>query len=149
MSVGREKEAKLLLPNRVLLEQVQQYLQQGKSLRIPVKGGSMKPFLLPGDQVLLQPVEKGDLQLGLILLAKHEGSLVLHRLVRHNQDGIWLAGDANLAQHEQLNHSDVLAKAVRVYRVKLEIDLEQWWRAYLGQGWYRARPLRRILKKLF
>jgi hypothetical protein len=109
----------------------------------------MKPFLLPGDQVLLKPVEKGDLHLGAILLAKHEGGLVLHRLVRHKRDGIWLAGDANLAQHEQLKYNDVLAKAIRVYRGKLEIDLEQWWRAYLGQVWYHARPLRRILKKLF
>ena len=140
---------KLTLPNKLLLEQIIGHTAQGKSVRIPVKGNSMRPFLYAGDQVLLKPVEKRELQLGMIVLAHMEGAMILHRVVKFGQESLWLAGDANLAQHEELQYGHVLGRVVLLYRRNRVIQLNQQWRYKQGQLWYRARPLRRVFRKIW
>ena len=142
-------EHRITLPNKLMLEQIMAHTGQGKCVRIPVAGNSMKPFLQPGDQVLLKPVEKGDLRLGMILLVDMRGAMILHRLVKFDQECIWLAGDANMVQHEELQHGCVLGQAVRLFRGDKVVKLDQLWRYKQGQLWYRLRPLRRVIKKIW
>ena len=148
MSAVTKHMEKIILPNQFLLEQVLENLEKGKWMSIPVKGGSMRPFLRAGDRVLLKPFEKGSLKLGMIILGRIDGNLILHRLVRYDRERVWLAGDDNLVQHEILPYGDVLATAVRLYRGEKILELNERWRCNLGQFWYRIRLLRRIIRKL-
>lgn len=140
---------KLTLPNKFLFEQVLACLVRGKKVTIPVKGVSMMPFLAEGDKVSLNTFQKKDLAKGIIVLAKIGDEMVLHRVVWYNEASIWLAGDGNLAKHEIVNYEDVVAIAVGLQRGRAEVKLNQRWRCQLGQFWYRARPIRRIVSKLF
>lgn len=138
---------KIIVPNKFLFEQVLEYLRQGKQVTIPVKGTSMRPFLREGDRVSLEPFEKKDLTGGIIVLAKTDDQMVLHRVVKYNEHQIWLAGDGNLVKHELVDYTDVVATAVRVYRDGAKININQRWRCVLGQIWYWIRPFRRIIMK--
>jgi len=141
--------AKIILPNNLVLEQLQVYLRQGKQVSIPVKGNSMLPFLRNGDQVLIKPFEADALRKGMILLASVQGNMVLHRLVKFSAERVLLAGDANLAQHEDVSIEDVIGCATTVWRGAQERKLDKWQQRYLGQLWYWIRPLRRVVKKLY
>src|SRR5690554_735355 len=118
---------------------------QGKYVTIRVKGSSMKPFLREGSRVVLKPFERNKLRVGIIVLAKVKQHMVLHRVVRYNAAYIWLAGDGNLVQRECVSHKDVVATAVKLYNGDAEIRLTQRWRCVLGQIWYLARPVRRVV----
>ena len=143
-----EDKDKITVPNKLLFARVLEYIQQGKNVTIRVKGGSMKPFLRDGDRVLLKSFERRELTRGIIVLAKTDDSMVLHRVVRYDSQTIWLAGDDNLVQHEIVNCTDVIATAVRLYRADREVKLDKRWRYITGQIWYWLRPFRRIARKL-
>src|SRR5690606_4529737 len=100
---------KIIVPNKFLFEQVLEYLKQGKQVTIPVKGRSMRPFLKEGDRVSLKPFDRKDLTKGIIVLAKVDDQMILHRVVRYNKETIWLAGDGNLVQHELVDYAAVKA----------------------------------------
>jgi signal peptidase len=148
MGIGKMDGDKIILPNALVLEHLQVYLRQGKQVSIPVKGNSMLPFLRNGDQVLIKPFEASGLRKGMILLASVQGQMVLHRLVKFNAERVLLAGDANLAQHEDVSIEDVIGSATTVMKGLKELKLDKWQQRYLGQLWYWIRPLRRVVKKI-
>jgi signal peptidase len=138
---------KITMPNKLLFEQVVDYLGQGKEVTIRVKGNSMRPFLKEGDRVKLKPFTIGQLKRGAIVLANLNGKMVLHRVVQYDQLTIWLAGDQNLVVRELAVYPDLVASVTTLYRGDNMVDLNQQWRRNLGQAWYWARPFRRVIKK--
>jgi|SRR5690606_27895814 len=136
------------IENNLLFEQVLSYLQQGKGVFIPIKGGSMRPFLREGDKVLLKSIDPNALSRGMIVLAKMDGRWLLHRVVRMDQKIVSLAGDANVAIHEMVAYSDIMAVATTLKRAGKEYNLNDKWRLCLGMVWYWMRPIRRVIRKL-
>jgi|SRR5690606_6430421 len=137
------------IANELLFEQVLDYLQQGKGVLIPIKGGSMRPFLKEGDKVLLKSIGPKFLSRGMIVLAKTNGKWLLHRIVRIDRTGISLAGDANVAIHEVVSHSDIRAVVSILKRDGREYNLNNKWMWCLGVAWYRTRPVRRFIRSCF
>ncbi|ULT28290.1 S24/S26 family peptidase [Sphingobacterium sp. E70] len=70
-----------IISNVLYFAEVQRMLDDGKEVRIRIKGGSMRPFIHDGDSVILQTYYGEPLQLGSNVLAKHEGKYVFHRYV--------------------------------------------------------------------
>ena len=72
---------KLVLPNEILLGEVERLLSQGTSVTIMTKGNSMLPFIVgERDSVVLKPY--GVPRVGDIALAHlHNGAYVLHRII--------------------------------------------------------------------
>ena len=140
---------RVTLPNKLVLETLLEQLQQGRKVTIPMKGRSMQPFLRPGDRVTLRPFELRELRRGMIILARQDTQMLLHRVLRFDERQCWLAGDNNLVQQEAVAVADVLAIAVKINRAGQIWYLDEPWRYQLGLAWYKARPLRRVLKKLF
>src|SRR5690606_41585763 len=90
------------IANELLFEQVLDYLQQGKGVLIPIKGGSMRPCLKEGDIVLLKSIGSKFLSRGMIVLSQTNGKWLLHRIVRIDQTGIALAADVNVIIHKEV-----------------------------------------------
>ena len=139
----------IILPNVLLFEQVLEFIQQGKSVIIAVKGGSMHPFLREGERVLLSPCNKIALRRGCIVLARKNDKVLLHRVVKINKKSVWLAGDANLVQHEVVELKDIIAIVDTLFREERDLKLTNRFRKGFGMLWYWARPVRRIVIKLF
>lgn len=76
-----------------------------------VKGFSMRPFLRNGrDVVVLSPMEGVEVCEGMVVLFRHGGKHILHRVRRVGQDGtLRIEGDGNYRIIERATLGDVVA----------------------------------------
>ena len=75
---------------------VEELLREGNNVSIKVRGYSMYPFLIPGkDSVIVEPVAGMDaFKRGEVLLYRRAtGLLVLHRVWKVKNDGLYFVGD--------------------------------------------------------
>lgn len=85
----------LRLSNQGQLELLRGMRERGASLRTPVRGWSMTPFIRDGDVVTIAPIRAVGARLGEVLAIElAQGSLlVIHRVVRRADRGWLLRGD--------------------------------------------------------
>lgn len=85
-------------------------LNQHQSVKIPVRGMSMFPFLLSGDVVLVRPVKDDDFKVGTIIVYKSGANLVLHRLVGQNKPKglVFTRGDGLFHKDKPVSKADVV-----------------------------------------
>ncbi len=136
------------MPNEIFLPFVIEELESvtGKTVTLPLRGRSMRPFLEDGrDKALL--IAAQDIHIGDAVLAEiAPRHYVLHRVIRINGKQVTLRGDGNLnVEHCLL--TDIKAKAIGFYRKgrsKCDMTDGMKWRIY-SWIWTRLFPLRRYL----
>ena len=130
-----------------LMPEVGRLIQEGKTVVLPVRGNSMRPFIQNGnDCVELHPLppvlRKGDV----VLARTSKGYYVLHRVTAISPDLLTLEGDGNIGLRETCRPSDVLARAEWVIDAHKERHSLLDRRARIKwRMWYMLRPLRRAL----
>ena len=66
---------------------------------IVIASGSMEPYILKGDVVVIEKVNKKDIQIGDVIAYKYDKRIIVHRLVKIIQVGdelyYYTKGDAN------------------------------------------------------
>lgn len=80
-----------------------------------VKGYSMAPALLDGDEVLLAPLTAVPVP-GDVVVARRRGGILLHRVVRSSATAISMRGDACPTEDPPLHPRDLLLRAERMRR---------------------------------
>jgi polysaccharide export outer membrane protein len=124
-------------------------LQEGHAMIVPVRGISMRPVLVDGDAVVIEPF-LGLPRPGQIVLARVEGVLVVHRLVdivlAAGRRVYRLQGDAEPGPDAGVIREDLIGRAVALVRDgrRLPIDDSP---AALRRALRRA-ALRRIGRRL-
>lgn len=130
-----------------LMPEVGRLIREGKTVVLPVRGNSMRPFIQNGnDCVELHPLphvlRKGDV----VLTRTSKGYYVLHRVTAISPDLLTLEGDGNIGLRETCRPSDVLARAEWVIDAHKERHSLLDRRARIKwRMWYILRPLRRVL----
>lgn len=130
-----------------LMPEVGRLIREGKTVVLPVRGNSMRPFIQNGnDCVELHPLppvlRKGDV----VLARTSKGYYVLHRVTAISPDLLTLEGDGNIGLRETCRPSDVLARAEWVIDAHKEKHSLLDRRARIKwRIWYMLRPLRRVL----
>lgn len=130
-----------------LMPEVGRLIREGKTVVLPVRGNSMRPFIQNGnDCVELHPLppvlRKGDV----VLARTSKGYYVLHRVTAISPDLLTLEGDGNIGFRETCRPSDVLARAEWVIDAHKEKHSLLDRRARIKwRIWYMLRPLRRVL----
>ena len=130
-----------------LMPEVGRLIREGKTVVLPVRGNSMRPFIQNGnDCVELHPLppvlRKGDV----VLARTSKGYYVLHRVTAISPDLLTLEGDGNIGIRETCRPSDVLARAEWVIDAHKERHSLLDRRARIKwRMWYMLRPLRRVL----
>ena len=125
------------------------YLDQGHTVTLPLKGNSMRPFLVhKRDKALLRlPIA---LRHGMVVLARTSSSrYVLHRIIAVSDEGITLQGDGNTSI-EKCSASDIVAEAygfIRNGNTQPVLTSSLRWRIY-SFLWMRLRCVRRPLLML-
>ena len=123
--------------NGILLSEVAGLLCEGKTVTIPVRGNSMRPFLADGrDSVVLQRGEADRLERGDVVLATVRGrqTWVLHRIVARRGNRLTLQGDNN-RETEAAEVKDVAGVAIAMVRKGVTYPVDGWqWRLY-SCGW--------------
>lgn len=108
--IGYAHADKLLLPNNLLLRELEEMLADERTVMLKTKGDSMLPFIVGGrDSVLIRrPSGIKSLQTGRIVLAHLPDSrYVLHRIVRIRGTEVILMGDGNCRETESCPLSDI------------------------------------------
>ena len=136
----------LQIANELLLPEVIRMTDEGRTVTLPLRGYSMRPFLEDGrDKALLSKpttIHVGDAVLAEIAPRQY----VLHRIIKINGDKVTLLGDGNLSTEHCLL-SDVKATAIGFFRKgreTLDSTDGRKWRTY-SWIWMRLRPVRRYL----
>ncbi len=138
---------KVVIPNELLIVEIEQLLVVGQHVTIRVRGNSMNPFLVDRrDDVILSPFKKDDIKKGCIVLARTNcGREVLHRIIRFEHDRIILMGDGNLREIEYTEFGKIIGVVKEVIRKgkKLECNSFHWrFNSFL---WRILLPVRRYL----
>ena len=139
------------IANSILLSEVSRQLQQGKDVKLRVKGMSMTPFIRhQRDSVILSPLtglpSRGDI----ILAEITPGFYVLHRVLKATMQQIILMGDGNLKGVEKCAPEHVCGIVTTILRDDLKSinpQLNKW--KMCASLWRIALPVRRILLAIY
>lgn len=139
----------VVISTKVYFDAVKKDLGQGRSVIIPLKGVSMRPFVENlRDKALLVAVPPETLRVGDAVLAEiAPDRYVLHRIIRREGDRLTLMGDGNVSGTESCRAADVVGRVEAFYRKgrqKADLTTGLKWRLY-SAVWTRIRPLHRYL----
>jgi signal peptidase I len=108
---------KRVIPNALFFATVEEVISEGRSVEMTVKGFSMRPLLRNGrDVVTLSPVAESDLREGMVVLFRHNGNYVLHRIRKIEGQRLTIEGDGNYRLREEAQRGDVVALVSRVQK---------------------------------
>lgn len=107
---------RLVVPNGILLPEVERLLAQGNDVVLMTKGSSMLPFITGDrDSVLLrrrESIEKGEIVLARLSAKRY----VLHRIWEIEGDKVTLMGDGNIRGKENCGTADICGTAVQILK---------------------------------
>ena len=128
---------KVQVPNSQFFALAKQLLREGKKIEIPVKGGSMRPFLFDGETVVVAPVGVDcPLRICDIILAETStGQVMMHRIREISPAGIRMKGDGNLYQSELIRPEDVMGRVLSVVRHGKNVSLYTPFGLFLARIW--------------
>lgn len=137
-----------ILPNAELLPFIVAQLEEtpGKTVTLPLRGRSMRPFLEDGRDMALLTLCNDPRPGDAVLAEIAPRCYVLHRIVAIDGNAVTLRGDGNLGV-EHCRVCDVKARALGFFRKgRKQADLTSGikWRVY-SWLWCRLLPVRRYL----
>ncbi len=138
------------MTDREIIEEVLRLVEEGLSVKLPVKGVSMLPFIDGGrDCVILR--KSDDTKVGDIVLALVDGHrYVLHRVIKLEGEYVRLMGDGNIVGTEKCKISDVRALATHVVKGKgKQRYLYSKKRIFFANLWMRLLPVRKYLLAIY
>lgn len=133
--------------SNLLLEEAVAVLQEGKNVRLYIRGNSMFPFLRDGKDILeLCPPGNKVLCRGDVVLFRYRGKLLLHRIIALRGDHFIMQGDGCWQSKEKAVRSDIFAIlfAVRYPDSRICYCRSFTWRFYSAL-WFYSRFIRRYL----
>ena len=129
---------KRVLPNKVLLEEAGQLLDEGREVTFTPLGSSMLPFIRGGkDSVTLR--KKDSAEVGDIVLVRLPGRYVLHRIIALDGKNVTLMGDGNLSGTEACTRADIMGTVTAIQRGKRNVIPGK------GRFWRALKPFRRYI----
>ena len=128
--------------------EIEPLLKAGACIQIYPQGYSMYPFIDPRrDEVVLAGIEEGSaLRRGDVVLYRREnGMLVLHRIYKIGQDGLYLLGDHQTAIEGLVRREQVKGKMTGMVRDGRYMDVGNPGYRMLSVVWLWLRPARRVI----
>lgn len=123
---------------------ISELFELGQSVKLPVSGDSMNPFLHDGiDSVELtkgsfEQISRGDI----VMIQRTDGSYVMHRVIKKKADSIYMVGDAQQWIEGPLYREQLVAVVTAIWRQNKRISCSnKWWR-FLSWLWLWLRPFR-------
>ncbi|MGN0264559.1 MAG: S24/S26 family peptidase [Oliverpabstia sp.] len=124
---------------------IEQCLQELGYAVVPVRGTSMWPLLKEGKTRVQveakegKQVRKGDI----VLYRRKDGTLVLHRIIKVEEDTFLVCGDHQWKQMEQVQENQILAVGQGFFQNGHYIDDNTWWYRIYKKFWNGNLTVRR------
>ncbi len=124
-------------------------LDEGKRIQIKPKGYSMYPMLVPGrDAAIIIKADVNNVKRGNVVLYRRDGGmLVLHRIWKTSEEGIYLVGDNQVDIEGPLSKVQVKGILVAFVRKGKTISADNLLYRFISRGWLSLRPWRNLIKK--
>ena len=137
-------------PNDQFFALVEKELEEGKTVKIRLKGSSMFPLLRSGrDSVILVKSPADSLKPMDVVLFKYCGNFILHRIIKKDAARLLLQGDGVISAIEQCTVDDVVGKVVKVCRSSgktIRVDSKRW--IFASRLWRCSKIIRVLWLKL-
>ena len=135
-----------LIDNSDLLNLCQEVLGKGSTFQFRALGGSMFPFIRPGDLLTTKAVDPTDLSIGEVLLYQREGRSFVHRLIKKkiiNGTHLFIThGDHLPFSDPAISSSQILGKVICIERrgrtIHLDTPFQRMWGRFLAStsSWF-------------
>lgn len=142
-----EKKDTLRIGDTDFLSECRKMLDEGQTVLVTAKGGSMFPLIHDGDKVLLEKTDSPHIGDAVLALTS-EGKYVLHRIVGIEGEKCTLRGDANLVKTESCLMQDIAGAAAAIIRDGRTIICNSRHERLKVRLWEMAFPFRRVLLRL-
>ncbi len=125
-------------------------LSEGKAVQIFPQGYSMYPLFIPGrDEAVIIPADSGKLRRGDVVLYRREGGLlVLHRLRRRTEEGLYFAGDNQTQEEGPLKPEQVIGVLAAFVRKGHRVSVRNPVYRLVSLMWMELMPVRGLLRAL-
>lgn len=141
--------SRLIIANEDLLPEVAKMLAEGLIVTLPVKGNSMLPFIMGGQDSVILHKPSGPLEKWEIVLARtNAGAYVLHRIIACNEKDIILMGDGNLHGKEICSRKNVFGVVKNIIKGERCINCEGFAQRRKAKLWYMMLPMRKYILAL-
>ena len=128
---------------------IENLLQHGETVKLKPQGHSMYPLFVSGrDWAILKKAEYDKLKKGDVVLYRREGSiLVLHRICKIKNDGLYMVGDNQREVEGPLGKEQVKGILTGLERRGKYISAKDPLYIMLSRLWLFLRPLRPAISK--
>lgn len=141
-----------VLPSEVLLEEYRELLESREIEALPlvISGNSMSPFLVHGRDVvwlskLERPAKKGDV----LLYQRDSGEYVLHRVLKADESGYTMLGDAQTEPEPGIRPDQIIAVVSFAKRKGKKQAPGSFWWDFFEKVWIRAVFFRKPAVKIY
>jgi hypothetical protein len=146
----REEPDRVIRSNTLLTSLGREILRKGKRIRFRAFGGSMRPFIRGGDIVEIEPADIDRIREGdVAFYFRPKGGIVLHRVVSKKCEDqvpvLTCQGDASMHAEGPIYPSQIMGRAVSVFRGRHRRSLNAGGNRFLGRIWARLSPHRPFL----
>ena len=86
-----------------------------------ITSGSMWPALKKGDLVLMEGIDKAELEVGDIVVYKNKKGFTILRIIELNKETLKTKGDANNVSDSPIGYEKVVGRTVNVFGKPLRI----------------------------
>ncbi len=129
---------------------IEEYLKQNEKLTYTNRGVSMRPMLKQGRDLftIRKHMQGQPLYVGDVVLFKHKGKLVLHRIYNIRPDGFDMLGDNCITMEKGIPEDSILGVLTEFVRKGKTVSVSNpVYRCYV-KIWMFLTPLRIFCKKL-
>ena len=125
-------------------------LQDGQSIRFYAHGMSMKPTILHGDFVTVEPIEPSEIRRGDIVLYRDRNNVIAHRVVGLTASKRFLfCGDGRETADQPVRPDQILGRVVALERDGRLLRLHHHWMQMLYVArFYVSRFRVRLVQRL-
>jgi len=136
---------------------IEKYLKSGTPVGFMPQGMSMYPTIVPGrDSVIVEPLAGQKLRRGDVALFRRSkdapfrpGILVLHRVHKVKNDGIYMVGDNEKQVEGPLAQDQFLGIMTELIRKGKHISVKNLFYRFLTGTWLILRPVRFVIARPF
>lgn len=96
-------------------DRFKELIATGETVCIKVKGNSMMPFLKSDTDTVAAVKSDGRFKVGdVVFYTRKNGAVVMHRIVKKQNDLFWMCGDAQLSVEGPINENQIFAKVTYI-----------------------------------
>ncbi len=141
--------------NNLIIDNIEQLVERGESFEMVVTGYSMLPLLGYGrDRIVLhRTTDTEDIMHRAAMFRMADRRIIVHRVIRIEDDMVTLQGDGNIQQREQCRRSEIIGVVDSVIRQngRRVSCTSRWWRIreriWLGQPCFIRRYALAIMRR--